>query len=103
MRDEILQEMYDDDFFPDHLVDKIRDLLIDELMPKIIDGMHKEEILDIFDEITEKINEMQDDFYENESEIESAARDSIAEAVLAIIMELGLDIEVEEALRLREW
>lgn len=49
------------------------------------------------------INDLEDEFYENESEIETVARDSIGVTVEYVLKWFGIDIDIEEAIREREW
>jgi len=53
--------------------------------------------------MTIAINELQNEFYENDSEIETFARDSIALTVEQILQYFEIDIDIEEALRERDW
>ena len=74
---QLLADMYQDDYFPDFLVDKIKNLL-----QQVIELLETGEtdmtiIQNKFDEAVESINDLQDEFEENESEIETVARDSI--------------------------
>lgn len=62
-----------------------------------------EEIQEKLDEMTIAINELQNEFYQNNSEIETVARDSIGETVEEILQYFELDIDTEEAIREREW
>ena len=55
------------------------------------------------DEVVCAINELQDEFDENDSEIETVARDCIGETVEYILKWFNIDIEIEEALRERDW
>ena len=55
------------------------------------------------DEMTIGINDLEDEFYENESEIETVARDSIGVTVEYVLKWFGIDIDIEEAIREREW
>ncbi len=99
----LLSGMYQDGYFPDFLVDKIRDLIRDavdlletgERDPGIIQGK--------FDEMTRGINDLQEEFEENDSELETEARESIGEAVAYILRWFDLDLDVEEAIRERDW
>lgn len=53
--------------------------------------------------MTEKINDLQEDFAEEESEIETGARDSIAATVEEILEYFEINIDTETALGRREW
>lgn len=100
---EYLKEMYEDDYFPDFLVDKLRDT-IKETVSFLEDGDHtKEEIQESLDKMILKTNELQEEFYENDSEIETVARESIAMTVENILKYFDIDIDTEEAIREREW
>ena len=56
-----------------------------------------------FDEAVESINDLQDEFEENDSEIETVARDCIGETVGYILEWFDIPIDVEEAIRERDW
>ena len=56
-----------------------------------------------FDEMTLAINELQEEFEENDSEIETVARDSIGETVGYILQWFQIDIDVEDAIGERDW
>ena len=49
------------------------------------------------------INDLQDEFYENNSEIETVARDCIGVTVDYILKWFGIPIDMEEAIRERDW
>ena len=53
--------------------------------------------------MTEKINDLQAEFEDRGSEIETAARDSIGTTVEAMLSFLEVDIDTEEAIRARDW
>ena len=55
------------------------------------------------DEIVRAINDIQEKFEENDSDIETAARESIAESVELILAHFDIAIDIEQALREREW
>ncbi|WP_221766327.1 DUF5713 family protein [Lysinibacillus telephonicus] len=98
-----LVDMYKDPFFPTFLVDKLK-LHIVKVVHFIEESTHTiEEIQEKLDEMTIAINELQNEFYQNNSEIETVARDSIGETVEEILQYFELDIDTEEAIREREW
>ena len=97
-----LESMYEDSYFPKFLVDKIKNLL-EELAEYLEEEPSLEEAQEKLDELTIEINELQDEFYENDSEIETVARDSIAEAIEHILNYYNIEIDIEDALREREW
>ncbi|MCH1624641.1 DUF5713 family protein [Fredinandcohnia sp. SECRCQ15] len=95
--------MYEDSFYPTFLVDKIK-LKIIKVVHFIEESTHTiEEVQEKLDKMTLAINELQSEFYQNNSEIETVARDSIGATVEEILQYFELDIDIEEALREREW
>ena len=99
----LLDEMYRDDYYPDFLVDKVNGEL-----QKVIDLLETgetdtETIQAKLDEAVCAINDLQEEFDENDSEIETAARDSIGETVDYILKWFDIDIDVEDAIAEREW
>lgn len=98
-----LKEMYDDDYFPNELVDKVKKE-IQNVVEFIEEGGHSnEEIQDAFDKMTININDLQEEFEESDSEIETIARESIGETVASILKYFKIDIDIEEAIRERDW
>lgn len=99
----LLDEMYQDDYYPAFLVDKVKDELL-----KVIDLLESGEtdtevIQETLDEAIRRINDLQDEFYENDSEIETVARDCIGVTVAYILAWFDIPIDTEEAIREREW
>jgi peptidoglycan hydrolase CwlO-like protein len=67
-------------------------------------GNHtKQEIQTELDRIVIKINELREKFEENDSEIETVARESIGETIENILKHFEIDIDIEEAIRERDW
>ncbi len=99
----LLEDMYEDSYFPDFLVDKVKGL-VQEVIVFLENGERDlEKIQKKFDAMTEAVNELQEEFEENDSELETAARDSIGETVAYILNWFDIDIDVEEAIRMRDW
>ena len=98
-----LYEMYDDEYFPNFLVDKIKAEL--DKVEAVLAGGEKDTaiIQQYFDTMTRAINDLEAEFGANDSEIETVARDSIAEAVDYLLQKYRIAIDLEEALREREW
>ena len=99
----VLAAMYRDGYFPDFLVDKVR-----RLVQNVIDFLETgernlEAIQNKFDEMTLAINDLQEEFEENDSELETVARDSIGETVAYILKWFDIDISVEDAIGERDW
>jgi len=98
-----LSDMYEDSYYPSFLVDKIQ-LNIRKVVDFIEEGNYSlEGVQEKLDEMTVANNELQNEFYQNESEIETVARDSIAITVEEILQYFEIDIDIEEALRERDW
>ncbi|WP_444930916.1 DUF5713 family protein [Microbulbifer sp. SSSA002] len=100
----LLKEMYRDGWFPNHLVDRVKGVLI-EICRKIESGNPKneEELYVITHRATEKINDLQSDFEEEGSEIETVARDSIAVSFGKVAEAYGFEVDLEELIAPRDW
>lgn len=57
----------------------------------------------MLDEAVCGINDLQEAFDENDSEIETVARESIAASVAYILKWFDIPIDTEEAIRERDW
>jgi hypothetical protein len=98
-----LPGMYRSGYYPDFLVDKVKALLKEgvallesgERDPGVIQGK--------FDEIMAGINSLQHDFWDNGSELETGARESIGQTVTAIIEHFGLPTDAETLMQDRDW
>ncbi|MGY3778896.1 DUF5713 family protein [Isobaculum melis] len=90
-------------FFPNFLVDKIKDLLASLVTYLEEDNHSNEEIQSKLDKVVIAINDLQEEFGENDSEIETVARDSIGTTVHQILEAYQIDIDIEEAIRERDW
>lgn len=99
----LLESMYRDGYFPDFLVDKVKDLVQDVIGLLETGEKNIEKIQNRFDEMTLAINELQEEFEDNDSEIETVARESIGETVEYILKWFDIDIDAEEAIRERDW
>ena len=98
-----LVDMYNDGYFPDFLVNKVKALIVD-VVQYLESGEHSiDDIQSKFDKMTESINDLQEEFEENDSEIETGARESIGETVEHILKHFNIDIDVETAIKNRDW
>ncbi len=99
-----LEEMYEDEYFPDFLVDKCKQVLL-ELCSQIESSKPTtlEELYALSHVATEKINDLEQEFDENGSEIETAARECLGESFDFIAIAYGFDADVEELIAPREW
>ena len=98
-----LQDMYNDSFYPTFLVDKVKEQ-IQKLVQFLESGSHSDEaVQDELDKMTIAINDLEEVFDEHDSEIETVARDSIGTTVEAILYAFQIDIDIETAIRERDW
>lgn len=100
-----LKEMDNDSYYPTHLVKKGQDLLkalcvkIEATLPKSL-----AELYILTQETTDQFNELAEEFYEEDSEIETIARECIAEDFGVIADEYGFeDADIEELIATRDW
>lgn len=100
---QLLEDMYNDGYFPDFLVDKIEAKIKDVIELLESGEKNPDEIQDALDNMTNGINDLQEEFEDNDSEIETLARDSIATSVEYVLQWFDVDIDVEEALAERDW
>lgn len=99
----LLNDMYEDGYFPDFLVDKVKELVQNVIVFLETGEKDLETIQNKFDEMTLAINDLQEEFEENDSELETGARESIGEAVEYILKWFDIDLDVEDAIGEREW
>ncbi len=99
----LLEEMYQDDYYPNFLVDQVK-AEIQKVIDLLESGETDTEIIqENLDEMTLAINDLQDAFDENDSEIETVARDCIGITVEYVLNWFGIPINMEEAIRERDW
>lgn len=99
-----LECMYLSDYFPDFLVDKCKDVLInlcyeiEKNKPKNVN-----ELYELTHKATENINDLEDEFFENDSEIETEAAECLALDFEYIVSAYGFEADLEELIAAREW
>ena len=100
----LLQAMYEDSFYPYYLVDKIKWQFI-HLIEFLEEADLKDQaaIQNRLDEFTLFINSLQQEFWDQDSEIETVARECIANNLEYILQWFKVQIPVDTALREREW
>ena len=101
---EFLSDMYQDDYFPDFLVDKGKAILI-ELCLQIESQEPKslEELYELTYASTDRFNDLSEEFDKNDSELETAARESIAADFEFIAKAYGFEADTEELIATRDW
>ena len=98
-----LQEMYADSYFPDFLVDKIYFVIEDVHQYLELEKRGINDVQAKLDDMTDTINDIAEEFYENDSDIETAARECIALTVENLLLHFNIEIDTEEAIRNRDW
>ena len=99
----LLEELYEDSFYPDFLIDKIKYLLEDfinfvEQKPK-----NMADVGDKIYDLIQNANSLQYEFLDNDSEYDNIAREYLIRNLEYIIQWFNLPINLEEALAEREW
>lgn len=99
----LLEELYEDSFYPDFLIDKIKYLLEDfinfvEQKPK-----NMADVGDKIYDLIQNANSLQYEFLDNDSEYDNIARECLIRILEYIIQWFHLPINLEEALAEREW
>lgn len=100
----LLQNMFEDTYYPQFLVEKIKWQFIHLI--EFLEGTDVKElslIQDKLDEFTIFINNLQQEFWDQDSEIETVASESIANTLEYILNWFEVDVGIEDALREREW
>lgn len=99
----MLADMVKDSYFPPHLVVKGQQLLL--ALAARIDAERPvgEAVFALTHATTEAFNDLQSEFDEAESELETAARDAIAGDINFILTSYGYSVDLEEAIAPREW
>ncbi|MFJ7736335.1 DUF5713 family protein [Lysinibacillus sp. NPDC097287] len=98
-----LVDMYRDAYYPDFLVDKVKEAIkaVEHFLET--ETYTTESVQYKLDAMTEKINDLTEEFYAHDSEIETVARESIADTVFLVLEAYKIDIDIEEAIRNRDW
>lgn len=100
-----LEDMYSDDYFPNFLVDKIKNILMDLCKEIEAKAPSTNEALYVLTHAaTEKINDLEQEFEENESELETGAREAMGADFDFIVHSYGfVDADLEEVIAPRDW
>ncbi|MBR6770919.1 MAG: hypothetical protein IKM28_06725 [Lachnospiraceae bacterium] len=99
----LLEDMVDDSYYPKFLVDKVKELIVPIISLLEKGERNKEIIQSELDKMTLAINDLQEEFEKNDSEIETVARDSIYSTIEYILEWFHIDINTETALGERDW
>jgi hypothetical protein len=96
--------MYDDSYFPTFLVDKCKTIFLNlcfEIETKKPSNL--EELYKLTHVSTNKLNGLQNEFYDNNSEIETGARECFVENFEFVANTYGFEADLEELIATREW
>ncbi|WP_332879383.1 DUF5713 family protein [Massilia sp. S19_KUP03_FR1] len=102
---DFLRGMYNDGYFPDFLVDKIKTILI-ALCEEIgqVNPQSEAALLTITHAATVQINALEGEFDENNSELETEAREVMGADFEYIVRTYGFaDVDIEDVIAPREW
>jgi len=100
-----LKGMAQDAYFPPALVKKGQQILerLDARLAKE-PPRDVQELLELTHAATEEFNELAEEFYEHDSEIETAAREDIAASFGELLDRHGFgDVDIEEVIAPRDW
>jgi ABC-type Zn uptake system ZnuABC Zn-binding protein ZnuA len=102
---DFLRGMYNDGYFPDFLVDKVKTILValcEEIEKENPQNPHA--LLTLTHSATEKINALEEEFDENDSELETVAREVMGADFEYIVRAYGFtEIDIEDVIEPREW
>jgi Mor family transcriptional regulator len=101
----MLADMYSDDYFPKFLVDKIKVILL-ELCEQIESEQPQNDglLLKLTHAATELINGLAGEFEENDSELETVAREAMGAEFEFIVRSYGFtDVDIEDVIAPRDW
>ncbi len=99
-----LKAMYGDAYFPAFLVDKGKAILV-QLCEDIEAARPTNDagLLRLTHPATDKFNELAGEFEENDSELETGAREAIGGDFDFIAKAYGFDVDVEDLIAPRDW
>lgn len=100
-----LKGMAQDAYFPPKLVRKGQQIL-ERLDARLIESppTDVEGLLELTHAATEEFNELAEEFYEHDSEIETAAREDIAESFGILLDRHGFgSVDIEDVIAPRDW
>jgi len=99
-----LECMYQDPYFPKFLVDKCKNILLG-LCSKIETNKpsNLKELYKLTHSSTNELNDLQDEFFNNNSEIETGARECLAINFEFVAKSYGFEADVEELIATRDW
>lgn len=104
MNDDLLLDMYDEGYYAEHLIDRLKQLLNTDFAASIAKIKIEADIYHHANEVIRKINKLKPLFEEAECELDGVAADHISEAMMMILQDAGyFDIDQQELLAAKEW
>lgn len=100
---EFLADMYEDTYFPKKLTDKVKNHIKQAVAALEQGQKDPAKVQKIFDKMTLAINNLMPEFEDAGRELETVARDCIATDVMYILDWFELELDVEDALRERDF
>ncbi|MBK9033165.1 MAG: hypothetical protein IPL61_18155 [Myxococcales bacterium] len=98
-----LQELFEDDYFPNPLVEKGKQILL-RLCARIeAERPVGDAVLPLTHAATEEFNQLDEELHEHDSEIETAARECIGADMMFILQTYGYQVDIEDAIAPRDW
>lgn len=99
-----LKDMYKDGYFPDFLVDKCKQILVDlSVQIETKKPSTDAELFELTHAATERINDLAEEFEDNDSELETGAREALGEDFAFIVEAYGFEVDIEDVIAPRDW
>jgi hypothetical protein len=96
--------MYNDSYFPVFLVDKCKNILLNLCQEiEIQKPNNLDDLYILTHKATDQINDLQDEFFENNSEIETGARECLAKDFEFVAKTYDYHADIEKLIVTREW
>lgn len=99
----LLEQLYEDSFYPDFLVDKLKYLLEDFINYLETNPKNQAEVEDKIYELIINVNNFQYEFLDNNSEFDNLARECLLHDLEYILNWFHFPIDVEKVRSTREW
>jgi membrane protein involved in colicin uptake len=103
LKRKLLDDMVGSDYYPQNLVKKGQKLLLDLAAKIEAQKPAGTAVYKLTHATTEAFNDLQEEFFEADSELETVAREAIGADVDFILKTYGYDVDIEEAIAPRDW
>lgn len=99
----LLDDLYFNEHYPVYFIDKLKSELL-KIITLLESGEKNVEVIqEKFDEITCAINDVEEELEANDNMIDTFARECIGGDIIYILEWFDIPIDVEEAIRERDW